>query len=127
MRTGGYSGQGDSDRILGLDRNIVFFDAFPEDFNPEKHVVIDIMNPHYTPYYQKNELPGDWHNLTPIHFLAVSEGVSFRVCLSYTPVNPVESKPDLVEIAKELLKVGLEKFGVGGKKRKGYGWFEVIE
>jgi CRISPR-associated protein Cmr6 len=29
----------------------------------------------------------------------------------------------LLETARKLLKVGLENFGVGNKKRKGYGWF----
>jgi CRISPR-associated protein Cmr6 len=30
----------------------------------------------------------------------------------------------LLATARRLLEVGLENFGVGNKKRKGYGWFK---
>lgn len=106
---------------------IIFYDAYVKNPNPEELFEMDIMNPHYAPYYQKDELPGDWHNPTPIHFLVVKEGVEFEVCLSYLPLNPTHIDESLLELAKELLRVGLENFGVGGKKRKGYGWFEVVE
>ncbi len=102
---------------------IIFFDAFPEKFNPKKHLVVDIMNPHYSEYYttEGKEPPADWHEPTPIHFLAISGCVSFKVCLGYAPFG--KPREDILEIVEKLLKAGLGNFGVGGKKRKGYGWF----
>ncbi len=104
---------------------VIFFDAFPVDFDPEKLFEIDIMNPHYSEYYGEKgkKPPADWYSPVPIHFLTVSEGVKFKVCLAYAPLS--EEDESLLEKVKVLLKVGLENFGVGGKKRKGYGWFKV--
>lgn len=102
---------------------VIFFDAFPTDFDPQKHFDIDIMNPHYSEYYGEKgkEPPADWYNPVPIHFLTVAEGVKFKVCLDSLPL--AEESQDLLEKIEILLKVGLENFGVGGKRRKGYGWF----
>jgi CRISPR-associated protein Cmr6 len=104
---------------------VIFFDAFPVGFNPQNHFKIDIMNPHYSEYYGEKgkKPPADWYNPVPIHFLTVSEGVKFKVCLAHAPLS--EEDESLLEKVKVLLKVGLENFGVGGKKRKGYGWFKV--
>jgi len=107
---------------------VIFFDAYPVDFNPSEHFEADIMNPHYGRYYQSqsgNEAPADWLSPTPIHFLALKEGIDFEFNLGLAPLEPMGDNEEklLLTTARKLLKVGLENFGVGNKKRKGYGWF----
>jgi CRISPR-associated protein Cmr6 len=108
---------------------VIFFDAYPVKFNPSEHFEADIMNPHYGKYYQsqsEKEVPADWLSPTPIHFLALKEGIDFEFSLGLASLEPMEGNEErlLLEITKRLLKVGLENFGVGNKKRKGYGWFK---
>jgi CRISPR-associated protein Cmr6 len=105
---------------------VIFFDAYPVDFNPSEHFEADIMNPHYGRYYQADEAPADWLSPTPIHFLALKEGIDFEFSLGLAPLEPMEDNEEklLLETARKLLKIGLENFGVGNKKRKGYGWFK---
>jgi Uncharacterized protein predicted to be involved in DNA repair (RAMP superfamily) len=104
---------------------VIFFDAYPVDFNPSEHFEADIMNSHYGRYYQADEAPADWLSPTPIHFLALKEGIVFEFSLGLAPLEPMEDDEEklLLETARKLLEVGLENFGVGSKKRKGYGWF----
>jgi CRISPR-associated protein Cmr6 len=108
---------------------VIFFDAYPVKFNPSEHFEADIMNPHYGKYYQsqsEKEVPADWLSPTPIHFLALKEGIDFEFSLGLASLEPMEGNEErlLLEITRRLLKVGLENFGVGNKKRKGYGWFK---
>jgi CRISPR-associated protein Cmr6 len=104
---------------------VIFFDAYPVDFNPSKHFEADIMNSHYGDYYQSGKAPADWLSPNPIHFLALKEGIDFEFSLGLAPLEPMEDNEEklLLETARKLLKIGLENFGVGNKKRKGYGWF----
>jgi CRISPR-associated RAMP protein, Cmr6 family len=107
---------------------VIFFDAYPVDFNPSEHFEADIMNPHYGKYYQsqsEKEAPADWLSPNPIHFLALKEGIVFEFNLGLAPLEPMEDNEEklLLETARRLLEVGLKNFGVGNKKRKGYGWF----
>jgi len=104
---------------------VIFFDAYPVKFKPSEHFEADIMNPHYGRYYQADEAPADWLNPTPIHFLALKEGIVFEFSLGLAPLEPMEDNEEklLLETARKLLEVGLKNFGVGSKKRKGYGWF----
>jgi CRISPR-associated protein Cmr6 len=108
---------------------VIFFDAYPVEFNPSEHFEADIMNPHYGKYYQsqsEKEAPADWLNPTPIHFLALKEGIVFEFSLGLAPLEPMEDDEEklLLKTARKLLEVGLKNFGVGNKKRKGYGWFK---
>ena len=105
---------------------VIFFDAYPVDFNPSEHFEADIMNSHYGDYYQSGKAPADWLSPNPIHFLALKEGIDFEFSLGLAPLEPTEDDEEklLLTTARRLLKVGLENFGVGNKKRKGYGWFK---
>ncbi|MDK2821568.1 MAG: CRISPR-associated protein Cmr6 [Clostridia bacterium] len=48
-----------------------FFDAFPAS---EPKIELDIMNPHYGPYYRgENVPPGDYHNPVSVTFLTVRD------------------------------------------------------
>jgi len=104
---------------------VIFFDAYPVDFNPSEHFEADIMNSHYGDYYQSGKAPADWLNPNPIHFLALKEGIVFEFNLGFAPLEPMEDNEEklLLATARKLLEVGLKNFGVGNKKRKGYGWF----
>jgi CRISPR-associated protein Cmr6 len=105
---------------------VIFFDAYPVDFNPSEHFEADIMNSHYGEYYQSGKAPADWLSPNPIHFLALKEGIVFEFNLGLAPLEPMEDNEEklLLETARKLLEVGLKNFGVGNKKRKGYGWFK---
>ncbi|MCS6958136.1 MAG: type III-B CRISPR module RAMP protein Cmr6 [Aquificaceae bacterium] len=103
---------------------VIFYDAYPVGFEPSRHIEFDIMNPHYPEYYrsQGKEPPADWDSPVPVKFLTIAQGVVFRFCLGFAPLGGVADRR-LLGDAEHLLKVGLENFGVGGKRRKGYGWF----
>jgi len=102
---------------------LIYLDAFPVSLEKE-HFKVDIMNPHHSEYYSSRgeKPPVEWENPIPIFFLTLEDTeFCFRICLgdSFT-----EGKKYLEE-ARELLIKGLETFGIGGKRRKGYGWFVI--
>jgi len=100
----------------------IFADAIATNFR----FVVDIMTPHFTEYYQSSEkqrkeknaiyLIADIHTPTPIPFLAVEK--ESRFAFMYKTSQNSERK----ELIKNLLKEGLKIFGIGGKRRKGYGY-----
>ena len=106
---------------------VIFFDAFPKSFKPKELLEIDIMNVHYWSYYQSKKEPGDWDDPKPIKFLVVKEGVTFSIHIDVAPLSDDFNERKAIDIVRRLLKIGLENFGLGGKKRKGYGWFKVSE
>jgi CRISPR-associated protein Cmr6 len=105
---------------------VIFFDAYPVEFKPSEHFEADIMNSHYGDYYQSGKAPADWLSPNPIHFLALKEGIVFEFSLGLAPLEPMEDNEEklLLATVRKLLEVGLKNFGVGNKKRKGYGWFK---
>jgi len=106
----------------------IFADAIAMNFE----FVVDIMTPHFTEYYQSSKeqrtdkqqgkkkeliyLIADIHTPTPIPFLAVEKESLFA--FMYKTSQNSERK----ELIKNLLKEGLKIFGIGGKRRKGYGY-----
>ncbi len=109
---------------------LIVFDALPVGV-PELEV--DIMNPHYSDYYNKKldskrQLipPADYLSPTPIFFLAVASGQMFRFILTPRPGAHMGDKSrqqtDL-KCGKELLQEALKTLGVGGKTAVGYGRF----
>lgn len=121
-------------RIFGTQRyegEVIFFDAFP---TPESlklnHVLeLDIMNPHYQPYYTASEkelrgksekAPGDWHQPTPVFFLTVPRGIRFQFAIA--PRNNKDAK--LLDKTKSILISALKELGIGAKTSLGYGRFE---
>jgi len=92
-----------------------FYDAFPIAWPV---LEVDVLTPHYGPYYGQdagNSLPADWHNPTPVPFLTVRVGTTFRFYLK----APAE---DLAALEK-LLGPALDWLGIGAKKSAGYGIF----
>ncbi|EDP75975.1 type III-B CRISPR module RAMP protein Cmr6 [Hydrogenivirga sp. 128-5-R1-1] len=107
--------------------SIIFFDAYPTKLTKD-NLVIDIMNPHYGEYYKsQGKNPAlDWDKPNPIFFLTL-EGVEFCFTVGFDPMRLDEEKgKEKLGKVVSCLRGGLEMFGLGGKRRKGYGWFEVV-
>lgn len=97
--------------------NIIFFDAFPLTVPVLK---LDIMNPHYQPYYSDNDgktPPADYFSPNPIMFLTVEKTV-FRM---YFGIKKEVNK-NLLDVVKEWLLNALEQRGIGAKTAVGYGY-----
>jgi CRISPR-associated protein Cmr6 len=103
--------------IAGQAGKVIFFDAIPA--NPANlKLELDVMNPHYGPYYQGAQPPADYHNPVPVFFLTIGLGSEFLFAVA-------SQNADLATKAKEWLKKALEEMGVGAKTVAGYGlWKE---
>lgn len=102
--------------------NVLFFDAIPTE-SPELDV--DIMTPHYGPYYDKPEKnpPGDWYSPNIIKFLTVAKSQEFLFGLADRDRTSLNK-------AKKWLIFGLCELGIGAKTSSGYGYFlhpDVLE
>jgi|LQYC01.1.fsa_nt_gi CRISPR-associated RAMP protein, Cmr6 family len=97
---------------------VIFLDAYPENV-PDLH--IDIMNPHYAPYYSEGQAPADCHNPTPIKFLTVAKDTVFI----FRAV--AQKTDDIPQKVKEALNKALTEEGVGAKTAVGYGIFDICE
>lgn len=97
---------------------VIFLDAYPKGV-PQLH--IDIMNPHYAPYYSEGLPPADHHNPTPIKFLTVAPGTSFIFRAIANKEN------DLPQNVQTAIVKALTEEGVGAKTAVGYGRFTIDE
>jgi CRISPR-associated protein Cmr6 len=78
---------------------------------------MDVMNPHYTDYYQDKRAPTNWQSPTPIFFLTLSKRSRFVFGVS----GAMQAQ------ASEWLKNGLRKLGAGAKTSAGYGYWRIDE
>ena len=106
---------------------LLFFDGLP---TAAPKVVVDIVNPHYKPYYEKALPPADIYNPEPANFLAV-EGGEFAVVLALDPgrgaVAPIAGGEETgFERAVAALRLALTEDGMGGKTTVGYGRFRDV-
>lgn len=118
------------DAVFGPDRSAsepargqaVFFDAFPTEWPT---LEVDVLTPHYQPYYAEGAAPGDWHDPVPVSFLTVAPGTPFDFAFRAAPLPHTrgQAEADATEQLARLLPVALEWLGVGGKKGAGYGVF----
>lgn len=85
---------------------------------------VDIMAPHYGPYYNDpdNNPPADWYQPVPILFLCVRRGVlyEFRVA---DRLDLTGGDKTLLNIAEKLLKAAFMELGVGAMTAVAYGYF----
>lgn len=95
---------------------VIFLDAYPNSV-PQLHV--DIMNPHYGPYYSDGLPPADHHNPTPIKFLTVAPGTTFI----FRAIAKKEK--DLPQKVHTAIEKALTEEGVGAKTAVGYGRFDI--
>lgn len=110
---------GDLDSV-GMGRLIVM-DALP---TGKTALEMDIMNPHYQPYYQDpmQKPPADYYAPIPVCFLTIAPEQEFEFAL--LPGRDC-TREDLDDGLK-LLGEALEVIGLGGKTASGYGGFAVI-
>jgi CRISPR-associated protein Cmr6 len=103
--------------IAGQAGKVIFFDAIPA--NPDTlKLELDVMNPHYAPYYQGTQPPADYHNPVPVFFLTVGPGSEFLFAIA-------SQRADLANKARDWLKQALKEMGIGAKTVAGYGlWTE---
>lgn len=108
--------------------SLVFFDAYP---TAKPKLKVDIMNPHYGPYYSEGKPPADYYNPTPIPFLTV-EDTHYQFILGIRESDNMEgeefgetkAKKSFFELGKKYLKEALTQKGMGAKSAVGYGYFK---
>lgn len=100
---------------------VVFFDAYPEALliDGQPIVELDVMTPHYTPYYMQGEPPGDWHAPVPVFFLTLRKGARFVIRLAARDATLLQTVAGWVERA-------LAESGIGAKTRAGYGELRIV-
>ena len=91
---------------------VQFLDAYP---TGAVHFAIDIMNPHYSKYYNGEEPPTDYQDPIPINFLTVTE-TTFRFVFLAKEQEPLDKLEARFEEALEIK-------GIGAKTAVGYGYF----
>jgi len=110
--------------------NVIFFDAFP---TSAPTIDVDVMNPHYQPYYSESPAnaktaPSDFHNPVPVFFLTVKD-TSFQFIIGsregYLTDYKIGGKDgkDGKDI-NEWLKEALTTHGIGAKTAVGYGYMK---
>jgi len=95
---------------------VFFMDALPTSF---PKLDLDIMNPHYSDYYQGKKPPADYLNPVPVTFLTVAPKQEFSF-------DVYSKDKELAEKARRWLEGGLTELGTGGKTNVGYGYFKII-
>lgn len=106
--------------------SVTFFDSFPIE---KPNLKVDIMNPHYDPYYSKGKPPADYYNPKPIYFLTVEDAkFQFVIGLRETDNTKVDDfgsgKNSVLELTGKYLKKALQNQGIGAKTAVGYGYFK---
>lgn len=84
---------------------------------------LDIINPHFAPYYRGGQPPADVWAPSPVKFLVVPKGVKFRFAV-LGPHGYADPK-DLSD-AENLLVGALTFLGIGAKTAVGYGLFRDL-
>lgn len=98
-----------------MEGKVIFMDSYPKDFKFK----IDIMNPHYSKYYNGETPPADYLNPVPIFFLVLEDSAFI--------INLFSRDETLLEKAAEKLEKALTSYGIGAKTSLGYGMFQKVE
>jgi len=121
-RTGAWREDASDRDLFGTQAAIghaVFLDLLP--VGPPA-LVTEVMTPHYGPYYQDQETPGDWHSPVPIPFLAVEAGQEWQAAILPTNGGEEIDRQQLGQLADDLADA-LDWLGAGAKTAVGYGRF----
>lgn len=108
---------------------LIFFDAIP---TSAPTLGVDIMTPHMKDWYAKgsevcdvnsdsDKIPADWHDPTPIPFLAVKKA-EFLFSIGKRPNSNVD-----IDAVFECLDNALTYLGAGAKTQTGYGYMSFDE
>jgi CRISPR-associated protein Cmr6 len=105
--------------------SVIFLDALP--IKPVQ-LKVDIITPHYGPYYQDEgqKPPADWYSPIPVPFLAVDSDQEFIFGLIPRRSNNPKDIDDCSK-ANEWLVDALKDLGAGAKTSVGYGRFERFD
>lgn len=107
---------------------LVFFDLFPDlpKGSEESPYKLDIVNPHYGDYYERKSVPADWLTPVPSYFLALRDGLEWRLRVLYVPPVEKERRGPWLEDITPGVAYALTECGLGAKKSWGYGLFEML-
>lgn len=97
----------------------IFFDALP--IGPPQ-LELDVINPHYPDWYQKQEPPANWQNPIPVFFLTVGKETVFRFAVGGRGKDGALVK----DKARAWLEEALREMGAGAKTSAGYGYFSPV-
>jgi len=124
-----YFGSEDKDPRVEQERGaLVFLDMWPEVEDWQDAFRLDVVNPHYGPYYsdKQADVPADWHSPVPSYFLTLRADLRWRLRVLYAPADPRKQRRSWGEDVAAGVTRALTREGFGGKKAWGYGLF-VIE
>ncbi|BCW93611.1 MAG: hypothetical protein KatS3mg007_1505 [Thermoanaerobaculum sp.] len=120
--------------LIHLRGALTFLDVIPR---CRERLRVDIMNPHYTQYYQEQQAPGDWGMPVPIFFLTLPVGTEFNFVTRFVPPPcwpeevrdasqaPVDGEPWWKHLLKAAFSFAWEWQGFGAKTSIGYGRMEL--
>ncbi len=104
---------------------LMFFDAYP---TTKPKLKMDIMNPHYGPYYQGGGKvqPVETENPVPIKFLVVKEETEFDFYCLFRPLETDDAE-EVENDIKKMFDTAFKVLGFGGKTAIGYGRFKEVK
>lgn len=102
------------------------WDVFPSPAKDKDLLVVEIMTPHFTDYYQKKGTPHDAGRPNPVPFLAVTAGSEFRFVVTCDPALLTDAVPlDRWQyLLARILSHAFNWLGFGAKTSVGYGAME---
>ena len=102
------------------------WDVFPSPPKDKELLVVEIMTPHFTDYYQKKGTPHDAGKPNPVPFLAVAAGSEFRFVVTCEPTLLADIVPldRWHYLLARILSRAFEWLGFGAKTSVGYGAME---
>jgi CRISPR-associated protein Cmr6 len=97
------------------------FPVPPENGSHKDSLVVEIMTPHFSDYYQGNSSPHDAGKPNPIPFLAVPAGSKFRFVIICEPTLLTNAVTDWKEPLGKIIEHAFDWLGFGAKTAVGYG------
>ena len=102
------------------------WDVFP--VPPKGELVVEIMTPHYSDYYQGNSSPHDAGKPHPIPFLAVPAGSQFRFVITceHSLLNHAVQPGEWKTLTTKIIEHAFTWLGFGAKTAVGYGAMRAL-
>ena len=102
------------------------WDVFPSPAKDKALLVVEIMTPHFTDYFQNKGTPHDAGKPNPIPFLAVAAGSEFRFVVTCVPalLNDIVPLDRWQHLLTKIMSHAFDWLGFGAKTSVGYGAME---
>lgn len=107
----------------GARGEVMFSDALPQGF---AGFGVELVTPHYTPYYEGSEPAADWHDPVPVTYLVVPRQTQFECVLGSWLPSDLASAAAVRAQAAAWLESGLS-WGIGGRRAVQHGGMRVME